>query len=376
MTDATQTIIDTILESGKITKEELEKKIEDKLSALGGLISREGAAHIVANELNITVSQTPSSELHLKDIQPGLKNVTILVKVLKKYDVRTFGQDGQGRVGSLFVGDDTGVSRITFWNDKTDYLEGIKEGDVIEIQHAYTKVNNDRIEIHMGNSSHCIVNPPGKTVEVKQQERVPEKQKKLQDISDDDSFVNITATIVQVYDPRFFESCPECGKRLREENGEFICAEHGKQEPSYNYVMNIFLDDGTANIRATLWKEQIQTLLGKTNEEVLALKNDSDLLEETKTDLLGRIITARARVKINEAYNTKELVLYEINNNPSPDVDKKMDSEEVVKEITPSNTVSESKNEGEDNSSSPAINEERLEDGDDDLPSIDDIGDL
>ena len=373
MTDSTQTIIDAILESGKITKEELDKKIEEKLNALGGLISKEGAAHIVANELNITVSQTPSSELKIKDLQQGLKNANILLKVLKKYDIRTFGQDGQGKVGSLFVGDETGVSRVTFWNDKTDYLNGINEGDVIEIQHAYTKENNGRIEIHMGNSSHCIVNPPGKSVEVKQQEREEEQEKKLQDITDKDTFVNITATIVQAYDPRFFESCPECNKRMKEENGEFICAEHGKQEPNYNYVMNIFLDDGTANIRATLWKEQIQKLLGKPHEEILKLRSDHDLLEETKTDLLGRIIKARARVKTNEAYNTKELVIYELDKNPTPsttskDIPKiepesqKVETEEVVAETKKEETKQ------------PVLEEERFDD--EDLPSIDDIGDL
>ncbi len=389
MVDASQTIIDTILESGKITKEELDKKIEEKLNALGGLISKEGAAHIVANELNITVSQTPSSELKLKDIQVGMKNVNVLVKVLKKYEIRTFGDDGQGKVGSIFVGDETGFSRITFWNDKTDYMNGIQVGDILEIQHGYTKQNNDRIEIHMGNAAHCIVNPEGKTVTVPEREREPEVQKKLQDIKDDDTFVNITATIVQVYDPRFFESCPECNKRMKEENGEFICAEHGKQEPNYNYVMNIFLDDGTANIRATLWKEQIQKLLSLTHEEILKIKDNQEQLEEVKTDLLGRIISARARVKLNEAYNTKELVLYEVERSPEPEQDaasSKRDTAggaqdaEIAKTSVESETqkgeTADNKQNAEDGTLKPeAPIEERLDAGDEELPSIDDIGD-
>ena len=374
MTDNVQAIIDKILESDKITAPELEKKIEEKLSALGGLISKEGAAHIVANELEIQINQTPSADVKLKDVLPGMKNVTVLVKVLKKYEIRTFGADGQGKVASLFVGDDTGFMRITFWNEKTTYHEAINEGDVIEIQHAYSKENNDRVDIHMRNASHCVVNPEGKTVEVKKREQQEINEKKLGDIADIDTFINITATIVQAYDPRFFESCPECKKRMTQEGEEFVCAEHGKKVPTYNYVMNVFLDDGSANMRASLWKEQIQSLLGKTDEEIIALKDNTEQLEEIKTDLLGRIISARARVKLNEAYNTKELVLYEVNANPKPNVEaqgiklpvaENASEQSEAPKTTPAPAESKPSN----------VSEEVMESSNEELMSIDDIGD-
>lgn len=368
MTDNSQEIIDKIIESGKINAQELDKKIEEKLSALGGLISKEGAAHIVANELEIQINQTPSSELKIKDVLPGMKNVTILVKILKKYDIRTFGADNQGKVGNIFVGDETGFIRVTFWNEKTDYVESMNVGDVVEIQHAYSKENNDRVEVHMGNASHCIINPEGKEVKVKEREQQEVIEKKLGEISDKDTFINLTATIVQAYDPRFFESCPQCKKRLTQEGDKFICAEHGEQTPEYNYVMNILLDDGSANMRASVWKEQIQNLLAKTGEEVIALKDDSEKLEEVKLDLLGKIISARARVRVNEAYNTKELVLYEItisgsdSNNESP----KTDSTNSTSKPEEDKTVEQS---------SSNVSEESMTDGDEELMSIDDIGD-
>ena len=42
-----------IMSSGKITEEELQTRIDEKLKSLGGLISEEGAIHIIANELSI-----------------------------------------------------------------------------------------------------------------------------------------------------------------------------------------------------------------------------------------------------------------------------------------------------------------------------------
>ena len=237
----------------------------------------------------------------------------------------------------------------------------------------------------MGNSSHCIVNPKGRTVEVKErQERQAEAQeKKLQDITDQDTFVNITATIVQVYDPRFFESCPTCNKRMREESGVFACPEHGNQTPSYNYVMNLFLDDGSDNMRATLWKEQILQLFKKTEDEVLSMKDDTTKLEEAKTDLLGKIIRARARVRVNEQYNNKELVLYQIDIDPNPlnteikqekttiDAGTKAEKAEPVKEsVVEAKAAPEVKAEELTETN---VSEELFNEDDEELLSIDDL---
>ncbi|MCF7798742.1 hypothetical protein K9M74_02460 [Candidatus Woesearchaeota archaeon] len=300
MDERLKQITTQILASGKITEEELKTKVDEKLKSLGGLISEEGAVHIIANDLGVSLGSAPAQTVKLKDVLAGMRNVTTLVKVLRKYEVRMFGQDGKGQVGSLFVGDDSGFMRLTFWNDKTDYLAKVNEGDILEVQSAYSKENNDRIELHMGNASHIIVNPEGKTVDVPlraAQQEAPNK--KIGDIADSDTFVQVLGTIVQAFDPRYFERTTD-GKTTT------------------NYVMNLLLDDQTGNMRATVWKEQLQTLLTLSDEEILKIRDDADSWEQIKTDLLGRIIGARARVKINEQYNTKELVLYNIEANPKP----------------------------------------------------------
>lgn len=373
----TQALVDKILQTGKLTKDELDKKVTEKLSSLGGLISEDGALHIIANELGLELNSTPSSEIKLKDVLAGMKNVTVLAKVAKKYELRTFGEDKSGKVANVLIGDETKNMRLTFWNEKTIYFEKMEEGDVLEIQSAYSKENQQGyIEIHMGNNSHCIINPPGKTVELpdrtdNQQSETPSK--KLNEIADTDTFVSITATIVQAYDPRFFESCPQCNKRMKQELDKFTCVEHGEQAPAYNYVMNLFLDDSTDNMRASLWKEQINILLEKTEEEMLKLKDDSELMEEAKKDLLGRIITARARVKHNETYNNNELVLYNVNRNPQPELEtkakpatKKEKAKPALEKSTP-----------EEDLSATNVSEELISDDDDELMSIEDIdGDL
>ncbi|MCA9477879.1 MAG: hypothetical protein KC535_01910 [Nanoarchaeota archaeon] len=367
-------LVQKILDTGKITKSDLDERVQNKLSSLGGLISEEGALHIIANELGIQAASTPSSDVKIKDVTAGMRNVSVLVKVLRKYEMRTFGPDGTGKVASAYVGDETGSLRLTFWNDKTTYFDQLQENDVVEVQQAYSRENNGRIELHMGNASHCIINPKGKTVEV--QDRAPQStpEKKLQEITEDDSFINITATIVQVYDPRFFPVDPSTNKRVGEDEL--------KGNETYNYVMNIFLDDSTSNMRASLWKEQIQQLLDMSDEEILAIKDNPTRLEEIKTDLLGRIISARARVKKNEAYNNIELVLYQVNPNPkaptsapSPVAAPARKEEPAQEESKP---VVESKPAPEPalaTDESDDLVEELLGDDDEELLSIDDIDD-
>ena len=46
-------IISKIKSGSKLSEEEIEAKIEAKLKQLSGLISKNGAAHIIANELGV-----------------------------------------------------------------------------------------------------------------------------------------------------------------------------------------------------------------------------------------------------------------------------------------------------------------------------------
>ncbi len=355
--------IQTIAKQKNLSVEDIQNKIKEKMNSLGNLISEEGALHIIANELGVSLHEDVSSELTISELTPQLRNVTFFAKVLQKYEMRTFGEGG--KVGNIFVGDASGFTRVTFWNEKTTFFENLKEGDVIQVQNAYTKENNGRIEVHMGNASNCVINPEGKTIEVKERSgSMTAQEKKLVDITAEDSVVSITATIVQVYDPRFFESCPVCNKRLREENGSFVCAEHGPQEPTYNYVLNAFLDDGTDTIRGTLWKEQIQKLFSKSNEDIISLRENTAALEDLKTDVLGQIIKARGKIKINEQYDTKEIVLYEIDVQPHPDLSssQELPTSEEKKPVKKEEPVQDS-----------LVSEEVFDEDDEDLLSLDDL---
>ena len=83
-------IVLKINESTKMTAGEIEERVDRKLKQLSGLISREGAAHIVANELGVKIFEPLSGRLQIKNILTGMRDVETVGKVLQVYDLKEF----------------------------------------------------------------------------------------------------------------------------------------------------------------------------------------------------------------------------------------------------------------------------------------------
>ncbi len=338
------TIIEKIKESSDLTEGQIRDKIKDKLEQLSGLISEEGAAHIIANELGIKLYE-PTGKLQIKNILAGQRNVEVLGKVQRKFDVRDFDTgERHGKVGSFMIADETGLIRIVLWNDIANQLEKINEGDIVRVKSGYVRENNNRKEVHLNEKSVLEINPEGEKID-KVKEEPPSIRKKISELQGDEQDVELLGTIVQVYDPRFFEVCPECGKRVLQKDDGFFCQEHNKVEPAYSYVTNIFLDDGSDNIRVVFWRNQTQKLFNKTNEEILAMKDSS--FETVKNDLLGNIIKIIGRASKNEVFNRIEFIPNMVFPNPDPEEElKRLEAEtkeEKVDDTQPEQTKIEDK---------------------------------
>jgi DNA/RNA endonuclease YhcR with UshA esterase domain len=277
-------IISKIVKHTGLSESDIQQQIKTKIEQLYGLVSEEGAAHIIANEHGIKLLEV-SGDLKIKDVLIGMKSVDIYGKVLRKYELREFNTEKRkGKVANLMLGDETGTIRVVFWNDKTNDFIQIKEEDIVKIKGAYVRDNAGRKELHLGDNSHIIINPANITVITR--ERKEYAKKHIKELEDGMS-AEIMGTILQVFDVKFFEVCPKCNKRLRLREDQFACDEHGTQTPVYNYVLNVYLDDGTGNIRAIFWKQQSQRLLKLTDNEFNAIRIAPELFEKYKTEMLG-----------------------------------------------------------------------------------------
>ena len=154
-----------IISASGIEAEELDSKIKNKINELSGLISEEGAAHIIANELGINLVKEASSKLKIKEIYAGMKNVTTVGKVVQKYPMREFAKgDSKGKVCSVIIGDETGTIRVVFWNEQVDLVDKLNEEDIVSVNDSYARENRNDREIHLGQNGSIVINPEGEQI--------------------------------------------------------------------------------------------------------------------------------------------------------------------------------------------------------------------
>jgi len=305
-----------------LSRQQIQERIDAKLKQLSGLISKEGAAHIVANELNIKLLENSGK---IKDIYAGMRNIEFTAKVQSVYPMSTFSrQDGtEGKVASCMVADETGVTRLVGWGEQAESISKFEQGAIIKMSGGFAKENNrGYAEVHINERSQLIINPVGITLgEVKKFERPAATRKEIKALQDGDENVELLGTIVQVFDPRFFEICPTCNGRARENepgSNVFVCEKHGAVKPEYAFVMNLFLDDGSDNIRCVLFRQQAERLLGKTIEQLLPLRQSPEQFEPIKTELLGQIAKLVGRAKKNTFFDRLEFNVQLVFPNPDP----------------------------------------------------------
>ncbi len=131
--------------------------------------------------------------------------------------------------------------------------------------------------------------------------------KTIEQLRKDDDYVEIAGVIVSTYELRFYEICPECGKRIRETSGAWKCEKHGiVTSPAYSYVFNMLVDDGTENVRVTLFSKQLEKMLGMSSQQILKYREKLDSFEELKKDLLGKQMAFRGKVRVDDFSQRKE----------------------------------------------------------------------
>jgi len=296
-------IISKIQTEKGLSQEEIENKIKEKLKQLSDLISKEGAAHIVANELGVKLFDVQQARrFKIKDLSPVLRSVELVAKVINKYEIREFKTEKrEGKVATLFAGDDTGRIRIVIWDENIidNSFSKINEGDIVKVSNGYVRENNGYKELHLGSSSKIEINPPGESID-HIAERTEVNHKHIKDLNENE-FVSIVGTVVQIFEPRFYEACPECNKKV--ENGQ--CKEHGAVTPVTMPVVNIYFDDGTDSIRVVLFRDIALKFLQVSKEEVSKLKDPAEF-QKVKDNLLGEQLKITGRVNKNEMFGRLE----------------------------------------------------------------------
>src|SRR3990170_9144767 len=113
-----QLILQKINEKTGLSNEDITKKVLEKQQELSGLISKEGAAYILAKEMGIEIT-TPKKKAEIKDIASNFKNLNFQASVVRISDVREFVRNNKrGRVANIFLADNSGTIRLSLWDNQ------------------------------------------------------------------------------------------------------------------------------------------------------------------------------------------------------------------------------------------------------------------
>jgi ssDNA-binding replication factor A large subunit len=289
-------IVEKISRSSGLEKEEIERRIEAKRAKLAGLISKEGAAQVIAAELGISFD---NEKLKINELLPSMRKVNVVGKIINLSPVRTFTtkKGDEGKVVNLTIADDTSNIKVVLWDTNHIALieKGeIKDGSMVDIRNGSMRSN----ELHLGSFSE--LKPSSEVLDNLVTEKIV-KEKNIIDFKLADS-ISTRAFIVQAFDPKFFHVCPECRKKAVQEAEGFSCAEHGKINPDKRALINLVLDDGTESIRSVLFQDAL-------NELNMGDLEDSDNLIIQRQNLLGKEMVFSGDIRMNSFFNNPEFIV-------------------------------------------------------------------
>jgi ssDNA-binding replication factor A large subunit len=289
-------LVTKISECAKLNSDEIERRIEAKRAKLSGLVSKEGAAQIVAAELGINFDK---ERMKISELVQGMKRANVVGKIIMLSPIREYNKNGrQGKVAGFSLADESSNIRVVLWDtNHISLIESgkIKEGDIVEISNA--NIRNG--ELHLNSFSDIKQSKEQMNVVVTKKMF---NSKKLSEIKAGEG-LKTRAFIVQVFDPHYFEVCPECRKKVNE--GE--CSVHGNVNPQKRAIMNVVLDDGNETIRAVVVGENIN-LLGLNDEEIFSLEK----FAESKGKLLGEEKIFSGNVRQNQMFGNLEFSIEKV----------------------------------------------------------------
>jgi replication factor A1 len=155
---------DILSKRRELSQEQILALIEEKKREGRGLLSDEGAARLVAEELLIQTRGTELGRMRVKDLVPGLNDVTISGRVLLTWPPQNFQRkDGTpGRVMRIVFADKTQTARCAVWDRHVDVLTraGDLQGKILRVGHAYTRQGMaGDTEVHAGDRSSIEIDP-------------------------------------------------------------------------------------------------------------------------------------------------------------------------------------------------------------------------
>jgi replication factor A1 len=143
----------------ELSKDEIEEMIKQKKEKIGaGYLTDQGAIFLIASDFGISLSEPLKTEMGLKDLYAGAKEISLETRVLNMSPAKQFSRkDGSPfYLRTMTVYDTNSTASVKLWDEKANIpgIENIKPGDLIKIIKAYVKSDlNGEPTINIGSGS-------------------------------------------------------------------------------------------------------------------------------------------------------------------------------------------------------------------------------
>ncbi len=216
---------------------------------------------------------------------------------------------------SFTVSDDTDSIRITAWREKADELsKSLKIGEGISLKNvelrfsSYWEKNEatisfdsslDKIDLKISNLK--IAKTPNK-------EKTSSFSKNFTEINSIQSsgFFEIKGFISnELKNIRFYEACTNCRRKIDN------CTCDKKGDSKITMIISHIVEDESGKIRVTFIGEAAEKLVGTKADLIVKVKDTPDydkLLENFSSELVGRDIMIKGKVKFNDYSDSYEIV--------------------------------------------------------------------
>ena len=128
----------------ELSRSVIEDRIKEKKDKIGsGYLTDQGALFLVASDLGISLEQSQKTEIALKDLFVGAKEVTVESRILNMSPTKQFTKkDGTPfLLRTMTVYDSNSTVSVKLWDEKANLpgIEELKPGDLVKIIKAYVK---------------------------------------------------------------------------------------------------------------------------------------------------------------------------------------------------------------------------------------------
>ena len=225
-------------------------------------------------EVGVEPKEPVSHWTKLADLRDGMSGVNVAARVAQIGGVREFSRrDGSvGKVASVLLEDDSGSVRLSLWGDEVEMLGELQVGAVVAVENGYTRMGLGAVGLNIGRNGRLTINPDDVTV------AVPDRDQRLmnvQGLREGQRNITIRGRVLEAPQVREVET---------------------SRGPAM--VSSFRLDDGTGEVRVSVWRDLVKEVEGLTPGTVVRMENCNvrppfDGLMQVSSGLFTKIVVEK-----------------------------------------------------------------------------------